>query len=82
MGRAESVQVPPVRADVDVRPTRTAASVQPAADRLPVRGHRCRSEDDVTNDIEDKESFHSADALRYIVSYLRRASVDFFINIQ
>lgn len=35
----------------------------------------------VTNDIEDKESFHSADALRYIVSYLRRASVDFYFRV-
>lgn len=35
----------------------------------------------VLNDLEDKESYHSADSLRYPVSYLRRDSIDFFFKV-
>ena len=35
----------------------------------------------VLNDIEDKETYHRADALRYVVGWLRRAGVDFFFKV-
>lgn len=35
----------------------------------------------VLNDIEDKETYHRADALRYIVSWLRRAGVDLLLKV-
>ena len=35
----------------------------------------------VLNDIEDQHSFHRADALRYVVGWLRRATVDFFFKV-
>ena len=35
----------------------------------------------VLNDIEDKETFHRADALRYIVSWLDRTGIDFFFKV-
>ncbi len=35
----------------------------------------------VLNDLEDKASFHLADSARYIVSWLRPATVDFFFKV-
>lgn len=35
----------------------------------------------VLNDIEDKETYHRADALRYAVSWLRRGGIDFFFRV-
>ena len=83
---------PPDQPDVEVGIIRVYGMIQ--TDQLFVTSNCERLIDDldtysreiddagnILNDISDKETFHRADALRYVIGWLRQAGINFFFKV-